>query len=77
VREGFKLYSYLRSFPVPVSAEAVTQWLSMAMVLLMAGDFRFALAETEFLNHPTNSARETLPQVINCIHFAGPGRKVR
>jgi len=64
VREGFRLYSYLRSFPVPVSAEAVTQCLSMAMVLLMAGDFRFALADTEFLNHPTNSARETLPQFI-------------
>lgn len=30
----------------------------------MAGDFRFALADTEFLNHPTNSARETLPPII-------------
>lgn len=64
VREGFAIYSYLRSFPVPISAEAVDRCLSMAMVLLMAEDFRFALADTEFLNHPTNSARETLPPII-------------
>ncbi|MCK1517277.1 ATP-dependent Clp protease proteolytic subunit [Bradyrhizobium sp. 190] len=64
VREGQRIYEYLRSQPVPVSSEAVEKCLSMAMVLLAVGDFRLVSGEVTLLNHPVHRPRETLPQAV-------------
>lgn len=64
VNEAFAIFLALRSQPVPVSARAAGVCQSAAMIVYMAADFRSATDGTEFLNHPTNSNRDILPEKI-------------
>jgi ATP-dependent protease ClpP protease subunit len=65
VSEGQAIFEYLRSQPVPISSEVVDNCLSMALVLLMAGDLRFTTGDCDILDHSVSSHRNSLPETIN------------
>ena len=49
--EGFALYNFLRSLPVKLTIHNIGSVESVANIVFLAGDERYACAETHFLFH--------------------------
>lgn len=68
--EGFLLYDFLRSLPVPISVRVTHQCFSAGLDVLMAGAYRFAPTQALFVIHPTSRAGADLPDRVTAHSLA-------